>query len=276
MRALRRPSIEELVMAVKAFPPDKGLGWDAWHPRALLVLPRCLLSLFIDMIMLTEHIGEWPVALGQVVIPLLNKPCGGLRPIGLFPSLPRIRWKMRRAIGRGWETANERSYQYGGRRKGAQVAAQKMAMRAEIARAKGDNVAQALLDLAKCFEYVEHWVLAREAAAAGYSLVALRASIQAYLLLRVIVIQGVCSRILCATRGITAGSGPAVVELRVVLMRALDAKRIEYPMSELTVIVDDITIEAVGPRQVVVNTVTDATNFLCALLREKEIGVVTH
>ena len=90
---------------------------------------------------------------------------------------------------------------------GAQKAAWQAAFDSESAALTGTNHAQSLLDLVKAFETVPHEVLARAAERAGYNMVILRLSLAAYRLLRVLSIEGVFSRLIKATRGITAGSG---------------------------------------------------------------------
>ena len=107
---------------------------------------------------------------------------------------------------------------------GAQKAAWQAAFDSESAALTGDDHAQALLDLVKAFETVPHDVLTAAAKKVGYNLVILRLSIAAYRLLRVLSIEGVFSRKIQASRGITAGSGFATCELKVLLiglMRAL-------------------------------------------------------
>ena len=66
---------------------------------------------------------------------------------------------------------------------------------------------QALLDLAKAFDRIPHWLLVREAIALGYPLMLLRLSLARYLLERVIRIGRVVSHTVRAMRAATEGSG---------------------------------------------------------------------
>ena len=55
-----------------------------------------------------------------------------------------------------------------------------------------------------------------------------------------------CSRLLYALCGITAGSGFATSELTVLVLDVIDSTYILWPSIVLAVFVDDFTIEGVG------------------------------
>ena len=80
-----------------------------------------------------------------------------------------------------------------------------------------------LLDLTKAFELVPHDVLIRAARACGYPLFLLRMTLAAYRLTRHVGLDGVYSDGYVASRGITAGSGFATTELRLLLLRCIDS-----------------------------------------------------
>ena len=90
---------------------------------------------------------------------------------------------------------------------GAQKASWQEAFAAEAATLGGLEHAQALLDLVKAFETVPHWVLVEAAKLKGYPGIILQLCLAAYRLARSIGVDGVYSRTIVATRGITAGSG---------------------------------------------------------------------
>ena len=77
----------------------------------------------------------------------------------------------------------------------------------------GASYAQLLIDQAKAFDIVPHWLLVREAQRLGYPLRMLRLSLAAYRMDRVVRICSVISVYMVATRGITAGSGLACDEM---------------------------------------------------------------
>ena len=117
--------------------------------------------------------------------------------------------------------------------------------------------AQALLDLIKAFERIPHSVLAREAKRLGCPLWILRRSIATYKLTLVIRIGATVSADVVAIRGITAGSGMATTDLRIVLINIVDAGMIVHPMVVITVYVVDISGEMTGPDAHVVEELGD-------------------
>ena len=163
--------------------------------------------------------------LSKLLIPLFTEKAldvggRGRRPIGLLPSIVRWWMRIRLEVVRTWQDANERPFFYAGPRKGAEVASWKHAARSELAhsqRHEGICYAALLLDLVKAFERVPHEWLIAQGVRFRYPLLVLRLSIRAYRLHRALVVEGICSALLRATRGITAGSGFATTELRVLI-----------------------------------------------------------
>ena len=103
-----------------------------------------------------------------------------------------------------------------------------------------------LLDLIKAFERIPHWFLVQQAMKYGFSSVLLKLSIAAYKLARVVGVQGVFSNLLFASRGITAGSVFATIEMRIVVIEALDLAAAACLHVRLTCYVDDVALEQAG------------------------------
>ncbi len=260
--------------ALASFPCATGLGWDDLHPRALLRLPDVLLAALLRILSACECQGEWPRAVAFVVIALLPKPDGGRRPIGLFPWMPRIWMRLRREVAREWERIHDRSYLYAGVGKGADVAAWKQAARAELAHTlPGIEYGQALLDLVKAFERVPHHVLVREAVRLGYNLWVLRLALAAYRLGRVLRVHGAISWVVYALRGITAGSGLATTEMRVLLIHIVDSACVLYPAVTPTLFVDDLSAEVSGTRRYVLRHLIPFVLYVCDRMTESLLEV---
>ena len=83
--------IPALTQAAMTFPTGTGLGWDGIHPRAICRLSESTLEWLAKVLYRCEVIGEWPEAVDVVIIALLPKSDGGLRPIGLMPFRKRSR-----------------------------------------------------------------------------------------------------------------------------------------------------------------------------------------
>ena len=106
-------------------------------------------------------------------------------------------------------------------------------------------------------------MLAAAAHALGYPLVLLRLSIDAYRCPRTIGIDGVYSREIVATRGITAGSGTATTELRILLQEMMVEIGDRWSL-KLTVklYVDDLTLAACGLAADIIRLMIEAVDFV--------------
>lgn len=132
---------------------------------------------------------------------------------------------------------------YGASGMGVQRAAWHELFGAEAAVVSKLHYAASLLDLTKAFEFVCHKLLVDEARGNDYSLCVVRLSLAAYKIARAIGVGGVYSALVFALRGITAGSGFATTELRVLLTRvAFEISR--TPSMGLKVYVDDMTLSS--------------------------------
>ena len=128
----------------------------------------------------------------------------------------------------------------------------------------------------KAFERVPHDVLIRQAAALGYNLRLLRVSLAGYRLPRTLLVQGACSKLVIATRGITAGAGHAVVELRVLLAELWDRVHRLHPSIDLSVYVDDTGIEAKGTVKHIMRVLPAATKVVAEGLGELRMELSTE
>ena len=200
-----------------------------------------------------EKSGAWHKQVGAVIIVLIPKGDGTYRPIGLIPWMPRLWMRARRISATKWERINSRDWIYAGVGKGADIAAWNQAARAEMA-AMGrwkTGYAQALLDLVRAFERVPYWLLVQEAVAMGYPLWLLRLSIATYRLPRTLRVGKVCSVVLVAIRGVTAGSGLATTEMGLAMIRKVERALTLHPTIVPTLFVDDLSAECTGPERVI-------------------------
>jgi len=167
---LPTPTVDDLIGACCTFPAGTGMGWDGLHPRALARLPEAVLHALMCLLLTAESIGHWPAAIGPVLIALLPKTDGGLRPIGLFPTPVRVWMRLRLDVAQEWMRQHERPFFFAGATKGATVATWKQAARAEVAAAADADFGAGLLDLIKAFERVPHEILVAMAQVHEYSL----------------------------------------------------------------------------------------------------------
>ena len=250
-------------LAANSFPMGTGLGADNISPRAISRLSAAAILALATIFMAFETNGSWCEALNLVLIVLLPKSDGGLRPIGLFPTVIRIWFRSRIGLARAWEHSHCVPGVFGGVGSSAQHAAWQAAFVAESAALSSLDHVQGLLDLVKAFETVPHFILVLAARAKGYPIVIIRLSLAAYRLKRTVGIDGVYSRTIVATRGITAGSGFATSELKVLLQDLMEALHLNWAgIIVVKLFVDDLTLSAIGLPQVVVRNMIRVLDFV--------------
>ena len=119
----------------------------------------------------------------------------------------------------------------------------------------------------KAFEMIPHHHIVLAAKKHRYPLWLLRLSLAAYRLHHSVGVDGIHSRLIVATRGITAGSGFATTELRILLLDIIDDTYKLQPLIGLAVYVDDMTPYLSGPSRVQVATdVAQVTDHVISTL----------
>ena len=205
-----------------------------------------------------------------MLIVLLPKADGGRRPIGLFSTVIRLWMRVRSPLARAWEAAHALPCVFGGRGCAASAAAWQAAFAVEAAGLQQRDAGLVLLDLAKAFETVPQDLLVAAAARHEYPLALLRLSLAAYAAPRTVGIDGAWSRLRGATRGITAGSGFATTELRLLFWQLLlDVRGAFGAALTVQVYVDDITLGASGTPQHVVGVLARAAGHFVQHLEVK-------
>ena len=152
--------------------------------------------------------------------------------------------RARADLTRTWEAAHALPCLYGGAGMGAQRAAWQVSYRAEVAARNRLEYGQTLLDLVKAFEKIPHEHLIAAGKKHGYNGCCLRLALAAYRLVRSIGIDGAYSRTRVAVLGITAGSGFATAELRLLLFDVVTELTCSWPLLMISLYVDDLTLEA--------------------------------
>ena len=172
-------------------------------------------------------------------------------------------------MAKKWEKDHADPAIHAGEAMGAQRAAWQIAFQAENAHLTDQHYAQALLDLVKCFEKIPHEELITAAKKHNYCLWTLRMTLAAYRCPRTVGIDGVYSRTIVATCGITAGAGHATTELKVLLLDLiLDAYKF-LSDTRLILYVDDLTVQCTAGKTEVTYSIARATAWIIRYFEQK-------
>ena len=102
---LPKLGVARIRSSARSFPTGTGLGADNLAPRAVARLSDAALLALIALFEAFEALGSWCQALDLVLIVLLPKSDGGLRPIGLLCTVIRIWMRAHSDLVRDWERA---------------------------------------------------------------------------------------------------------------------------------------------------------------------------
>ncbi|CAK0873686.1 unnamed protein product, partial [Prorocentrum cordatum] len=227
-----------LDLAVVSFPICTPLGADSVAPRAILRLLEAACLMLIQILLAAERLGRWSDACNLFFIVLLPKPDGGLRPIGLFPTLVRVWMRARATVALAWEAARTLPAVFGSAGRGSQRAAGAASFAAEAAAVSLQQHVAFLVDLVKAIERIPRYLIAAAAARWDFNLAVLRLSLAAH-----------------------RRSSLAAMELQLLLHESMLIASIRWPMLRLYLYVDDLTVTASGSSPDAVDAVPRSTDF---------------
>ena len=250
---------------------NTGLGIDQFNPRWFVWLSDDLLDSFALLLMALERLGLWPEQIDQILIALIPKPDGGRRPVGLLPTLVRMWEKSRRPIVQEWRQKVKRKYNWAAKGRSATDAVWKQAILAEAAVARGKATASVLLDLVKAFELVKLHLVWIAGLKHGFHPVILRLCLEAFSLLRRLVIGGACSEPISTLSAILAGGSFATDCMYIILIDPCDLLLEEHPEAGLCLFVDDITIHEQGDTEMGVATNLQKITDRCVQMLEDDL-----
>ncbi len=246
--------------------------YDGFHVRHFALLCDGALDALSHLLLAVEMTGRWPSQIGLVPMPLIPKPKGGYRGIGILPGLYRLWAKARRPMAEAWERDNPRGYLAAAIGNGALVAVWRKAARQEAGVGAGSVAASTLDDLESFYESLSRDRLLEEAEALNFPLPIVRACLAMYAGPRMLLLQGQAARELHPTRGIIAGCAIATTLVKIYYMRAFDNLVKQLPEGvDLEVYIDDVVLSADGDPGEVVPALADARAKLLKVVTE-ELG----
>ncbi len=258
-QGLTRLTPGELRSSSMEFRTGTTQTYDGFHVRHFALLCDDALDALSHLLLAVEMTGRWPSQIGLVPMPLIPKPKGGYRGIGILPGLYRLWAKARRPMAEAWERDNPRGYLAAATGNGALDAVWRKAARQEAGVGAGSVAASTLDDLESFYESLSRDRLLEEAMALNFPLPIARACLAMYAGPRMLLLQGQAARELHPTRGIIAGCAIATTLVKVYYMRAFDKLVEQLPEGvDLEVYIDDVVLSADGDPGKVVSALADA------------------
>ena len=264
----------QLRAVAKSFPHKTDVR-DGLHPRHFALFSDKLLEALALLFRYMEATGMCPLAVSSVIIALIPKPTGGVRPIGLLRSFVRIWERSRRSLVSAWETAEASGPEFlASKGRSSLDAVWRKSVLAEIAVSKREVFATLLADLRKCYDHISHSVLAARGGGCGFPIAILRLSLLTYSWSRRLQLQGAFSRVIWPSRSIIAGSCFATYQLKVALRSIIWKVMQAHPSASIGFFVDDASVSASGSTSFgVANTVAGASADLLAALRNDDLDI---
>ncbi len=281
--ALTRLQPDELRAASLAFSKRTASTFDGLHPRHFALLSDQALAALATIYEAVELLGAWPKQLDLVIMPLIPKPKGGFRPIGLLAGAYRLWAKARRGEADRWEAQNQRPYFAAAAGSGPLDAVWRQAVRQEAGVAQGNEAAAIVEDLESFYELMSRSRLLKEAERRGFPGPVVRTALAAYAAPRFLSLRGKISRETFPKVGIVAGCALATTFVKVYYISVYDQLAASIPPSvQVRVYIDDtiMTSEA-SPAKVVEDLVMArrrfidlATNVMAGRIAEDKTGIV--
>ena len=243
-----------------------ALGLGGFHLKHFELLSNESLEALAGIFQAAEVHSFMPTQIRRLLVPLLDKPTGGFRPIGIFCSAYRLWARCRRSVLQSWEGANRRPYFAAAAGKSPVDAVWKHAVRAQGATNSGMQAATLLWDLRKFYESFDHAELIKRGIATGLHEAMIRVCIRMYKSSRHIALKDTVGQALCPTRGIVAGCTAATTWVKVYTLAACDRLLQLCPCVHFDFYLDDFQASSTGPQAKVVNDIVQAARCMLEMV----------
>ncbi len=274
--ALPRLSCEAVREASLSHKPATAETFDGFHPRHYAMLSDEGRSVVAAIMEASELLGTVPGQLRLANMPLIAKPKGGYRGIGVLPSLYRVWARARRSEADAWERDNKRAYWSAAKGNSAVDTVWRQAAKQEAGIACGKEAAGLIYDLESFYELIDRKKLWKRAQKAGFPMPILRMCLGMYAAPRVITMRGRASRQLHPRRGIIAGCPIATTLVMVFCIDPLDRLVAELPRSTaLDAHIDDFVLAGIETANNLVTDMKEAEHLLRRTLNRELGGTIS-
>ena len=110
VEALPDPSVAKVRAVARSFSSFSAVSPDGFHLNNYAQLSDDGVRCLIGILRIFEKVGRLPRRIRLLLTFLINKPKGGLRALGLFPSLYRLWARLRRGYMVDWEVKNQKPF----------------------------------------------------------------------------------------------------------------------------------------------------------------------
>ena len=104
------PSVAKVRAVARSFSSFSAVSPDGFHLNNYAQLSDDGVRCLIGILRIFEKVGRLPRRIRLLLTFLINKPKGGLRALGLFPSLYRLWARLRRGYMVDWEVKNQKPF----------------------------------------------------------------------------------------------------------------------------------------------------------------------
>ena len=191
---LPRLSAQDLRDAACSFGHGTAESYDGFHVSIFKYLDDEGLEALSLIYRAIERRGSWPSQVAAVAMPLIPKPSGGHRPIGLMSGIYRLWAKARRPEAEKWERANPRAFFAAEGGNGPADTIWRQAARQEAGGADGLEGGATMTDMESFYELMDRDRLVHEAEAMGFPRALLKPALSAYAGPRLITMHGRTAR----------------------------------------------------------------------------------
>ena len=265
----------DLAVHGKTFRETTGIGSDDFHPRWFGWLPTELLDNFAKLLNNAERHGVWPEQLYSILVCLIPKAEGGVRPIGLLTSLVRVWSRIRKVEVQRWRELNFCDYKFAANGRSAETAVWRQSVLEEAAATRGKATASELVDLTNAYELCRLELVWLAAIKVKFPLHVLRMELEAYVGTRRLMMKGAVADGIDTYSALLAGGTFATDGLFLVMQGVVDGILVEHPrdlvsnsFTSITLYIDDLGIHVEGTEAEIAGMLARATRTAVQILEE--------
>ena len=239
--ALPEPTPEEVFAAARTFRAGRARAFDAVHMRHFTMLPKEGLLAWGRFFVLIERIAVWPRAMWCVQMPLLEKPKGGYRGIGILPGAYRLWARVRRPWARAWEQQHRNPRLVACAGISCIDVIWRHATRCEGAVADGLRVLAFGWDMKEYYEHLSRDLLRSRAESLAFPAAILNPALAMYSAPRYLQLGAALEGVGHPSKGVVAGCGFATYVVQAYCSGPIKGFGDRHPRIGLSLYIDDFT-----------------------------------